>query len=41
MGLEIITPDEYVSVILADLSRRRASIQNIALRGANKVNVMF
>ncbi|GJQ76641.1 hypothetical protein Trydic_g15501 [Trypoxylus dichotomus] len=37
MCLDIAAPEEYVSSILADLSRRRASIQNVGIRGPNKV----
>ncbi|XP_053664179.1 ribosome-releasing factor 2, mitochondrial [Anopheles marshallii] len=38
MFLEIVTPSEYLPPILADLSRRRARIEDVAQRGsANKV----
>ncbi|EAA12772.4 AGAP007894-PA [Anopheles gambiae str. PEST] len=38
MFLEIVTPSEYLPPILADLSRRRARIEDVAPRGsANKV----
>ncbi|XP_018311284.1 ribosome-releasing factor 2, mitochondrial [Mycetomoellerius zeteki] len=37
MQLEIITPEEYSSSINADLTRRRAVIQQIDMRGNNKV----
>lgn len=41
MQLEIIAPEEYSSSINADLSRRRAEIQQIDMRGNNKVNINF
>uniref|UniRef100_A0A182RBQ2 Ribosome-releasing factor 2, mitochondrial n=1 Tax=Anopheles funestus TaxID=62324 RepID=A0A182RBQ2_ANOFN len=38
MFLEIVTPSEYLPPILADLSRRRARIEDVAQRGAaNKI----
>uniref|UniRef100_A0A182YGX6 Ribosome-releasing factor 2, mitochondrial n=1 Tax=Anopheles stephensi TaxID=30069 RepID=A0A182YGX6_ANOST len=38
MFLEIVTPSEYLSAILADLNRRRARIEDVAPRGSvNKV----
>ncbi|CAH1117493.1 unnamed protein product [Phaedon cochleariae] len=37
MNLEILTPEDYLSSVLADLSRRRATINNIGLRGNAKV----
>ncbi|XP_015585410.1 ribosome-releasing factor 2, mitochondrial [Cephus cinctus] len=37
MQLEVVSPDEYVSSILNDLTRRRAQIQRIDVRGQNKV----
>ncbi|XP_011066295.1 PREDICTED: ribosome-releasing factor 2, mitochondrial isoform X2 [Acromyrmex echinatior] len=37
MQLEIVTPEEYSSSINADLTRRRAIIQEIDMRGNNKV----
>uniref|UniRef100_A0A182M335 Ribosome-releasing factor 2, mitochondrial n=1 Tax=Anopheles culicifacies TaxID=139723 RepID=A0A182M335_9DIPT len=38
MFLEIVTPSEYLPPILADLSRRRARIEDVAQRGSsNKV----
>ncbi|KAF2895288.1 hypothetical protein ILUMI_10884 [Ignelater luminosus] len=37
MSLEIVAPEELVSTILADLSRRRSIISNITMRGNNKV----
>ncbi|XP_018351434.1 PREDICTED: ribosome-releasing factor 2, mitochondrial [Trachymyrmex septentrionalis] len=37
MQLEIVTPEEYSSSINSDLTRRRAVIQEIDMRGNNKV----
>ncbi|XP_050465862.1 ribosome-releasing factor 2, mitochondrial [Cataglyphis hispanica] len=37
MQLEIIAPEEYSPIINADLARRRAEIQQIDMRGNNKV----
>jgi len=37
MSLEIVAPDESVSAVLADLSRRRSAISNISVRGKGKV----
>ncbi|XP_057659734.1 ribosome-releasing factor 2, mitochondrial [Diorhabda carinulata] len=37
MDLEIISPEEHVSVIISDLSRRRANVYNIGIRGNSKV----
>ncbi|KAK9875490.1 hypothetical protein WA026_007880 [Henosepilachna vigintioctopunctata] len=37
MNLEIVTPEEYLSRILADLSRRRATIKEISVRQNTKV----
>ncbi|XP_011702790.1 PREDICTED: ribosome-releasing factor 2, mitochondrial [Wasmannia auropunctata] len=37
MQLEIVTPQEYSSSINSDLTRRRAAIQQIDMRGNNKV----
>ncbi|KYM95249.1 PREDICTED: ribosome-releasing factor 2, mitochondrial [Cyphomyrmex costatus] len=37
MQLEIVTPEEYLSSINADLTRRRTVIQQIDIRGNNKV----
>ncbi|KAL3286202.1 hypothetical protein HHI36_000712 [Cryptolaemus montrouzieri] len=37
MSLEVVTPDEYLSAILADLSRRRAIIEDISIRANTKV----
>lgn len=36
MQLEVVTPEEYLSSIMGDLSRRRAIIQNVSLRGKSK-----
>lgn len=38
MQLEIVTPEERSPSINADLTRRRATIQQIDIRGNNKVN---
>jgi elongation factor G len=38
MYFEIATPEEYLSIIMADLSRRRPDIQNVTLRGKMKVS---
>lgn len=37
MALEVVIPEEYSSMVLADLSRRRSVIENITLRGKSKV----
>ncbi|XP_029673584.1 uncharacterized protein LOC115241781 [Formica exsecta] len=37
MQLEIVAPEEYSPSINADLARRRAEIQQIDMRGNNKV----
>lgn len=37
MALEVVTPEEYSSMVLADLSRRRSVIENITIRGISKV----
>ncbi|CAH0550107.1 unnamed protein product [Brassicogethes aeneus] len=37
MNLEVVVPDEYLSTILADLSRRRTSVNNVFIRGNSKV----
>ncbi|XP_028137204.1 ribosome-releasing factor 2, mitochondrial [Diabrotica virgifera virgifera] len=37
MSLEVVTPEEHLSVIVADLSRRRTNINNIGMRGNSKV----
>ncbi|KAJ8927088.1 hypothetical protein NQ314_020483 [Rhamnusium bicolor] len=37
MLLEVVTPNDHLSTVLADLSRRRISIKNITMRGKNKV----
>nr|XP_023027681.1 ribosome-releasing factor 2, mitochondrial-like [Leptinotarsa decemlineata] len=37
MDLEILTPDEYLSPVLADLSRRRATIRDVGMRKNTKV----
>nr|CAI5827233.1 unnamed protein product [Callosobruchus analis] len=39
MHLEIVVPEEALSPVLADLSRRRAAISNVALRGLGKLVV--
>lgn len=39
MRLEIVAPEEYSSNINNDLNRRRAEMQEIAMRGNNKVNI--
>jgi len=41
MQLEIVTPEEYSPSINADLTRRRALIQQIDIRGNNKVSKLF
>lgn len=38
MYLEVVCPDEFVSVVLADLSNRRVCIRNITVKGNNKVS---
>lgn len=37
MRLEIVAPEEYSPSINNDLNRRRAEMQEIAMRGNNKV----
>lgn len=37
MNLEIVLPDEYLTAILADLSRRRTAINNVSVRGNAKL----
>ncbi|KAJ9575741.1 hypothetical protein L9F63_007387 [Diploptera punctata] len=37
MSLEVVTNDEFCSVVLADLSRRRSQIQDIYNRGPSKI----
>lgn len=37
MQLEIVVPEEYLSSIMADLSRRRATINYVGVRGLSKV----
>lgn len=37
MQLEIVTDEQNLSAVLADLSRRRANIQQIDVRGKNKI----
>lgn len=37
MDLEIVTVEEVSSKIMADLSKRRAEIKNVDLRGQNKI----
>ncbi|XP_066249067.1 ribosome-releasing factor 2, mitochondrial isoform X2 [Euwallacea similis] len=37
MHLEVITPSEYLSSVLADLSRRRSAISGVSIRGNSKV----
>lgn len=37
MYLEVVTPDEYLSGIMADLARRRTEIENVTMRGNMKV----
>ena len=39
MYVEVVCPDEFVSVILADLSNRRVCIQNVTVKGSNKVSL--
>ncbi|XP_043273413.1 ribosome-releasing factor 2, mitochondrial [Venturia canescens] len=37
MSLEVVTPEQYASSILADLSRRRADIQEVGMQGRYKL----
>ncbi|XP_030765251.1 ribosome-releasing factor 2, mitochondrial isoform X2 [Sitophilus oryzae] len=37
VNLEVVSPSEYISVILSDLSQRRAAIKNVDVRGDSKV----
>ncbi|VEN49354.1 unnamed protein product [Callosobruchus maculatus] len=37
MHLEIVVPEEALSAVLADLSRRRVTISNVGLRGLSKL----
>lgn len=41
MFLEVVCTSDYVSTIIADLSRRRATIQQVTTRGNNRVNNFF
>lgn len=41
MFLEVVVADEYSTVIMADLSKRRAEILSIDMRGQNKVTNIF
>lgn len=38
MNLEIVTMNDYSSAVLADLNQRRCEIQNVDMRGENKVD---
>lgn len=37
MHLEIIVPEEYLSAVIADLSKRRTIIKYVGMRGLSKV----
>ncbi|CAH1098507.1 unnamed protein product [Psylliodes chrysocephalus] len=37
MNLEIVTPAEHLSIVMADLTRRRAIISNVGVRGNSKL----
>lgn len=37
MYLEVVAPEEYLSIVLADLSRRRTTIKDVTMRGKSKV----
>ncbi|KAJ8925928.1 hypothetical protein NQ315_009780 [Exocentrus adspersus] len=37
MQLEVVVPSSYLSVVLADLSRRRTAIRDVTMRGKSKV----
>ncbi|XP_046829118.1 ribosome-releasing factor 2, mitochondrial [Vespa crabro] len=37
MNLEIVTMNDYSSAVLADLNQRRCEIQNVDMRGQNKI----
>lgn len=37
MHLEVVCPEEYLSGVMADLTKRRAIIQNVSIRGSNKM----
>lgn len=41
MQLEIVAPEGYSPSINADLARRRGEIQQIDMRGNNKVSINF
>lgn len=41
MRLEVVVPEEYSSVVLKDLSKRRAEVQFIDVRRNNKVLKTF
>lgn len=41
MRLQVVVPDEYSQAVMADLSRRRAEVQNVGMRGRNKVLTFF
>lgn len=37
MKLEVVMPEEYSSRVMSDLSKRRAQIQEVTVRGQYKV----
>lgn len=37
MLMEVVVPEEYSSAVTRDLSKRRADIQHVDVRGQNKV----
>ena len=37
MGVEVVTPDDFVGAVQGDLNSRRANITGIAMRGAAQV----
>lgn len=39
MNLEVILPEEHLSAVMADLGRKRATIQNVTVKGKNKMVV--
>lgn len=41
MQVEIVTTDESAPAVLADISRRRAEIKNVDVRGRNKVFIYY
>lgn len=41
MNVEIVVPEEYLSSVMSDLSRRRAVIKTVGVRGLCKVIILY